>query len=183
MDNKLIIKENLKFFAENNISFTSVDISNFIKSQGIWISNTDVSKNLKNLIIDDDLLKNYTTSIIKLKNNNNEEFNIILYHHKNNSSSQYNKFIYSITPEQFDEKFNKGNKIISKNDDKKVQIKQDKKNDFNLNANNLNSVIKNADLKNDCSTKDISLNDKLTPIDVYISKNKRNYSYFNFPKI
>lgn len=76
------------YFVKNKISFTSVDVSNEYKKNGLWKKNSEISKILRK---DFDLISNdYQISEIEVKRaEDNKTVNAILYHHKSINPKDY----------------------------------------------------------------------------------------------
>lgn len=110
---KKIVKETIRDFIKEKKAFTSVDVSNKIKTSGVWISNTDVSIQIKEIFSKN--YKRYTQSLIKIEKNNNE-ITATLYHSKKMDLNGYkHSFVEAMKPDEF----KKTNNIVL--DDDKTQ--------------------------------------------------------------
>lgn len=83
-----IVRDLVKKKVKNKDMFTSLDISNEIKESGIWISNRDVSSQLKEIFLKN--YKRYTTSLISVKRTE-DGVNVYatLYHNKKSNIDDY----------------------------------------------------------------------------------------------
>lgn len=96
-----IIKEIINKKIEKKEMFTSLDITNELKKQGIWIKNSVVSKKLKEIF--KNKKKKYMTTLISVSlKGESDENNALLYHHKKDNIKKYkNKEGKIITKEEF----------------------------------------------------------------------------------
>ncbi len=101
MNNKDIIKSFLNDFIKDQKIFTSVDLSNKIKQEGIWISNTEVANELKDIFNNEDIFDGYATQRTVLEDNNGTRVNALVYYPCDQKSSDA-KYVESITPQEFD---------------------------------------------------------------------------------
>ncbi len=101
MNNKDIIKSFLNDFIKDQKIFTSVDLSNKIKQEGMWISNTEVANELKDIFNNEDIFDGYATQRTVLEDNNGTRVNALVYYPCDQKSSDA-KYVESITPQEFD---------------------------------------------------------------------------------
>ena len=101
MVNKDIIKQFLEEFIKEQKIFTSVDLSNQIKQEGIWISNTEVANELKDLFNNEDIFDGYATQRTVLEDNNGTRVNALVYYPCDQKASNA-KYVESINPQEFD---------------------------------------------------------------------------------
>lgn len=115
-----IVRNLIKEKVKKKEMFTSLDVANEIKNSGVWISNKEVSIQLKELFASN--YTRYTTSVIKVtRTEDSQEVDATLYHNKNSDINDYsNKNGKAISPNDFD-----GDKSISLDKNKDNSVKKE----------------------------------------------------------
>jgi hypothetical protein len=96
-----VIRAKVEDFVKKQLMFTSVDISNAIKKDGVWVRNSDTSTWLHRNFndVNDSLAADYTVVTIKVLNNT---VSALLYLHVTHSADNYtNRDLEAMTPSQF----------------------------------------------------------------------------------
>lgn len=155
------IENIINYFVKNKISFTSVDVSNEYKKNGIWKKNSEISKILKK---DFDLISNnYQISEIEVKRaEDNKTVNAILYHHQSIDPKDYDNLEGKpMKPEELLKTRLVKKLNFTHHTKKKLKLKEKEK------APEKNKIEKRQDTK-------------ITKKEKEIKKSSRDYSKFSF---
>lgn len=130
-----IVRDTVKEFVKDKKSFTSVDISNSVKNKGTWISNTDVSHQMKELFLKN--YKRYSNSLVPLTSDDGETVQAILYYPKKLDLSTYSHpFSTAIKPDQTIK--NSVSRKQTKNTNKSIQLDNKDRDKKNINSHHSN---------------------------------------------
>lgn len=179
MTNHDLVKKEIKAFIDKQEMFTSVDISNEIKKQGIWLSNTETSNILKDLFNTDQIFDSYAYKRLILSDGKGTNVNAIVYYPSDQDPLNYKKFTISINPAEFD--IIKQNKQVTTNTTVVVNVQSTTSDKTkNVRKPRAKAVKKDPEINTD---NPIISQDSVTITDSKFSKSKRDYSKFNFVKI
>jgi len=137
MKQEEIILEKITNFIKDGKMFTSVDISNAIKMEGIWVRNRTVRDFLQDLFLDKDLFTDYTISQIFVCNNSSLAS---LYHHNLSDPNDYlDRDQHCLTPDEV-KSIQKELEEAAKNDpDINKILDEDSEEDTNIKAKKVKS--------------------------------------------
>ena len=180
---KDIIKDIIKDMVDEKELFTSIDVSNIVKSQGVWMRNRHVSFLIKDIFKTE--YDDYISTQIKVKSaeNNNLFINAWLYHHKNSDPTKYtNNAGKPITPSEFKQIVSDINEMENDSIELDVEINLNKEPKKTV---SVEKIKDNEDcisqLDDETTTKSIDIKDDIE-IKPKFSKSSRNYSNFKFVK-